>query len=642
MCAPRRPHTLLGSMLLSLVGDTLFSRLGIPGSGLLDASLTSPGSGLGDSLRGAGRVAYWPLAIDRLSVPFAYLANVASDSDIVFRGEKGVRDNSFSIEDMDCGEFFLSMYITDRRVNLSWEVIIVYGLAGHSRSAEFLSELKNKFCICLFNDCIAYLALCEIASVGARFTSTNKQDGPIRSMLDRVFVSPQWERLFPLCSLKAVTRIGSDHTSLMLSSVNDAPPLTCRFHFESFWLSQSGFIEMFMRGWGANLDAEPRARKGALLHQIKALDAIADGPGLSPGERSTRYSLEASHIEIFKGEELFWKRRGDQNWLLKGDANTIYFHAIVNGRGRKCAIPYLWDDDSLLEHPDEISSHIYSFYKALFTAEPRGGVSLSEDLCPPEARVSHFENAELTLPFTLEEVCLAISSVKANSAPSPNGFPVSFFQKFWEVCATRLSHVVSRLAHPLKSAFLKGQRIHDEILALHEIVHEVASHGHKDVFLKLDFQKAYDYLNWSFLRLVMQHRGFDERWCSWIMQMVMSGNTAININGDIEPYFRSSRGMKQGYPISSLLFNLAVDALAGILDKARQAGNLKGAVSHLIPGGGVTHLQYADDTMIMVEGSALDIVNRKFLLMCFEAMSGLKIKFDKSELVVVGYSPIEQ
>ena len=75
----------------------------------------------------------------------------------------------------------------------------------------------------LFNDCIADLALREIARVGARFTWTNKQADPIRSVLDRVFVSAQWEVMFPLCSLKAVTRVGSDHTPLLFSSGDEAP-----------------------------------------------------------------------------------------------------------------------------------------------------------------------------------------------------------------------------------------------------------------------------------------------------------------------------------------------------------------------------------------------------------------------------------
>ena len=65
-----------------------------------------------------------------------------------------------------------------------------------------------------------------------------------------------------------------------------------------------------------------------------------------------------------------------------------------------------------------------------------------------------------------------------------------------------------------------------------------------------------------------------------------------------------------GGPISPILFDLAVDALAAILDKAKMADHISGVVGHLIPGGGVTHLQYADDTMIMVEGSGLDIVNQ--------------------------------
>jgi hypothetical protein len=78
-----------------------------------------------------------------------------------------------------------------------------------------------------------------------------------------------------------------------------------------------------------------------------------------------------------------------------------------------------------------------------------------------------------------------------------------------------------------------------------------------------------------------------------------------------------------------------VDALAAMLVRAREAGHIQGFVSHLIPGG-VTHLQYADDTMILFEPSELGIANLKLLLLCFENMSGLKINFSKSEAVVTG------
>jgi hypothetical protein len=64
-----------------------------------------------------------------------------------------------------------------------------------------------------------------------------------------------------------------------------------------------------------------------------------------------------------------------------------------------------------------------------------------------------------------------------------------------------------------------------------------------------------------------------------------------------------------------------VDALDAILSKARAAGHIQGVVPHLIPGG-VSHLQYADDTMIMLQNTESGIMNLKFLLICFELLSG--------------------
>lgn len=68
----------------------------------------------------------------------------------------------------------------------------------------------------LFNDWVAELALIELQRVAARFTWTNNQDIPIRCVLDRVFISTEWETKFPTCSLLAETRLGSDHYPLIL------------------------------------------------------------------------------------------------------------------------------------------------------------------------------------------------------------------------------------------------------------------------------------------------------------------------------------------------------------------------------------------------------------------------------------------
>jgi hypothetical protein len=84
-----------------------------------------------------------------------------------------------------------------------------------------------------------------------------------------------------------------------------------------------------------------------------------------------------------------------------------------------------------------------------------------------------------------------------------------------------------------------------------------------------------------------------------------------------------------------LLFNFIDEALSGILSATATAGHIHGLVPHLLPGG-LTHLQYVDDTLILIQGSDEEIANLKFLLMCFEDMSGLKINYHKSEVIVMG------
>ncbi|KAM0877644.1 hypothetical protein ACQ4PT_035357 [Festuca glaucescens] len=148
----------------------------------------------------------------------------------------------------------------------SWEVIIVYGPADHSRSRTFFDELRAKIDRCttpvvvasdfnlirspedkssanvdilrmrMFNDCIADLALREITRVGAWYTWSNNRTSPVQSVLDRVFVLVEWEMAFPLCSFQAAMRIGSDHSPLLLCSGGSSPPRMNRFHFKNLWL----------------------------------------------------------------------------------------------------------------------------------------------------------------------------------------------------------------------------------------------------------------------------------------------------------------------------------------------------------------------------------------------------------------------
>jgi hypothetical protein len=207
--------------------------------------------------------------------------------------------------------------------------------------------------------------------------------------------------------------------------------------------------------------------------------------------------------------------------------------------------------------------------------------------------------------------------------------------------ATRLSPVAHRIVSQTQTAFIKGRFIHDGALALHEILHEITSKNMQAIVLKLDFEKAYDRVNWDFLKEVLLRKGFSGAYMHRILQLVSGGQTAISINGEIGPFFRNKRGVRQGDPISPLLFDLVADALDGMLTRAKEAGHFAGVVPHLIEGG-VSHLQYADDTIILIQNTQLGITNLKFLLICFELLSGMKINFHKSEVLVLGAPQAEQ
>ena len=140
---------------------------------------------------------------------------------------------------------------------------------------------------------------------------------------------------------------------------------------------------------------------------------------------------------------------------------------------------------------------------------------------------------------------------------------------------------------------------------------------------------------------MLEKKNFDPLMISWIKKINEGGKGNININGEQGSFFKTFRGLRQGDPLSPLLFNLVGDALAIILDKAKESGVLKGLVPDLIPSG-ITHLQYADDTILFAQVSDQNILSLKFLLFCFEEMSGMKINYQKSEMYVLGVSKEEE
>ena len=108
----------------------------------------------------------------------------------------------------------------------------------------------------------------------------------------------------------------------------------------------------------------------------------------------------------------------------------------------------------------------------------------------------------------------------------------------------------------------------------------------------------------------------------------------MKVNDKVGAYFKCGKGVRQGGPLSPFLFNIAADTLAKMVNMAQGNDLIEGLVPEYVHKG-VAILQYADDTIICLKESLDNARNMKLLLYLYENMSGLKINFTKSEVILI-------
>jgi hypothetical protein len=182
---------------------------------------------------------------------------------------------------------------------------------------------------------------------------------------------------------------------------------------------------------------------------------------------------------------------------------------------------------------------------------------------------------------------------------------------------------------------MPGRHILEGVLVLHETVHEIHRKKLDGIIMKIDFEKAYDKVKWDFLQQVLRMKGCDPTWCQWINQYVSKGSVGIKVNDQLGHYFQTRKGLRQGDPLSPILFNIVADILAILIARAKEDGQIGGLIPDLVEGG-VSILQYADDTIIFMEHDFDKAMHMKLILSFFEQLSGLKINYHKSEIYCFG------
>ena len=112
--------------------------------------------------------------------------------------------------------------------------------------------------------------------------------------------------------------------------------------------------------------------------------------------------------------------------------------------------------------------------------------------------------------------------------------------------------------------------------------------------IKLDISKAYDQVEWEFLRWIMLKLGIDARWVCLAMETVITASYSVLINGEPKGFITPSRGIRQGYPLSPYLFLLCAEVLSSLIRKAVASQSLHGILT-CTNGVCISHLLFADD-----------------------------------------------
>jgi hypothetical protein len=146
---------------------------------------------------------------------------------------------------------------------------------------------------------------------------------------------------------------------------------------------------------------------------------------------------------------------------------------------------------------------------------------------------------------------------------------------------------------------------------------------------------VYDKLNWNFIQQTLRMKGFSHTWCKWAASFIEGGHVGIKVNDIVGQNFQTKKGVRQGDPLSSILFNIVVDMLAVLINRAKSEGQTKGVIPDLTDDG-LSIMQYVDDTILFMDHNIDQARNIKLLLSAFEQMSGLKINFHKSEIFCFG------
>ncbi|XP_030505163.2 uncharacterized protein LOC115720145 [Cannabis sativa] len=362
-----------------------------------------------------------------------------------------------------------------------------------------------------------------------------------------------------------------------------------QFRFENAWLREPLYFQVIKDSWELCGNDEVMNKVSFCGQQLCVWGK----------EFTARKNLFEAYIEL----EVFWRQRSKQLWLQEGDNNSKFFHASATNRR--------W----------------YNFVTKL-KDQSGAGVDWNSGLDllmrkvtrSVQSRVSFEQNAELLLPVSEEEVRKALFQMHPDKSLGPDGITVKHPMDMGDlrpiglcnvlhkivskVVANRLKNVMPTVISDTQSVFLQGRLISDNIMIAYEIMHHLKRKRRgRDCYmaLKLDVSKAYDKLEWGYLRAKMERMGFDGRWINLVMQCVCSVSYTI---------LHGFSSLLRSYEQSCSLTGCKIARGAPI----------------------ISHILFADDSYIYCKATKDESHNVKELLHTYEVVLGQRINFTKSSV----------
>jgi hypothetical protein len=405
--------------------------------------------------------------------------------------------------------------------------------------------------------------------------------------------------------------------------------------------------------------------------------------------------LRLTLMNLKSVEKMFFSQKLKCHFFKDSDRGSSFFHALMNQKNRRNYIPAIHCSDGTLTTSEaEMGEEFVRFYQQLL-GSCKATLPLDIDVIQSGPCLHASSHESLLAPVSNDDIKNALFDIGNDKAPGPDGYSSFFFKKSWgviggEFCAAvqnfftsgellrqvnhsiialipkaanvntaadfrpisccnvvykviskilsgRLASALNAIISPMQNAFIGGRMMSDNINLVQELLrHYGRKRASPRCLMKVDFKKAFDSVQWHFLRQLLHMFGFPDRFVHLIMKCVETTSFSVAVNGTLYGFFPGKSGVRQGDPLSPYLFILCMEYFSRMLKLASRNGDF-----HFHPKCNVhdiCHLAFADDVLLLSRGDRHSVSTIFKQLILFGQTSGLTINAEKSSIYFGGVS----